>query len=231
MFDLGYLRDDKRITQTFLARGHLAPAADGIFKSWQLATYFYINAIPQWQKINNGKWKRLEQLIRKNSINFDKKLTVYTGVDKELKLPDLAGNMETLQISMNVESITVPKFIWKIIKYEGSAIAFVNLNSLVEDTDRANQRPTNQDLLDDLEATCKVDICATAESESVGRWPIKNRTKASTGYIVCCRVNSALKEKLPNIPDEALESSNANFLTSQLCNFSNLNCKRSLPQN
>ena len=40
-------------TNSYMARGHLAPDADGIFRSWQFATYFYTNVAPQWQvKIN-----------------------------------------------------------------------------------------------------------------------------------------------------------------------------------
>ncbi len=41
----------------YMARGHLAPDADFVYESFQDATYYYFNAAPQWQSINNGNWK------------------------------------------------------------------------------------------------------------------------------------------------------------------------------
>jgi len=40
----------------WLARGHLAPAADFGISTYRAATYFYINASPMWQVINQGNW-------------------------------------------------------------------------------------------------------------------------------------------------------------------------------
>ena len=40
---------------------------------WQESTYYYGNAVPQWQSINNGNWKRLESSVReKVSLTLDK---------------------------------------------------------------------------------------------------------------------------------------------------------------
>lgn len=36
-------------TNSFMARGHMSPDADGIYRSWQFTTYFFTNAVPKWQ--------------------------------------------------------------------------------------------------------------------------------------------------------------------------------------
>lgn len=222
LFDLEYVKNPE-ITQTFLARGHLAPAADGIFKSWQLATYFYINAIPQWQKINNGKWKVLEELLRKKSKSFNNELTVYTGVADALTLPYMDGRMEVVHISIqNGNRVTTPKFIWKIVKYQGAAIAFVNLNSLVDGSEITALKRSDERMFLDLFGMCGRGICA--ESEAGGRWPIRGRTDFSDGIIVCCKADRFLQQRFPNIPNEALEESKLE--DSELCKFSGLNCKK-----
>lgn len=41
----------------YLARGHLAPDADFIDASSQDASYYFLNAAPQWQSFNNGNWR------------------------------------------------------------------------------------------------------------------------------------------------------------------------------
>lgn len=44
-------------SQLYLARGHMSPDADFVIIPNQDATYYYINALPQWQAFNNGNWK------------------------------------------------------------------------------------------------------------------------------------------------------------------------------
>ena len=51
-------------TKSFLAKGHLAPDADFVWKEWQDATYYFANAAPQWQPFNNGNWKAIEAEVR-----------------------------------------------------------------------------------------------------------------------------------------------------------------------
>lgn len=54
---------DKYITNTqYLARGHLAAKTDFIYATGQRATFFFINAAPQWQPFNAGNWNWLEQV-------------------------------------------------------------------------------------------------------------------------------------------------------------------------
>lgn len=41
----------------YLARGHMAPDGDFIDAASQDASYYFMNAAPQWQSFNNGNWK------------------------------------------------------------------------------------------------------------------------------------------------------------------------------
>lgn len=49
--------------QYYFAKGHLAPDADFVTEAEQDATYYYINAVPQWQAFNNGNWKVKKPVI------------------------------------------------------------------------------------------------------------------------------------------------------------------------
>ena len=181
--------------------------------------------MPQWQKINNGKWKTLEGLIREKSVNFREPIKIYTGVADELMLPDRENNLEVVQLAYRSSvSVTVPKFIWKILKHNGGSIAFINLNNIVEGPVIKNLSKLNENMFTDLDNVCEEDICASA---GVGRWDIANRKDILKGKIICCKVNRRLQLRFPNIPADALEE--VDLKNSKLCNFTNLNCAK-IPQ-
>ena len=48
----------------FLARGHLSAKADYVLGAQQRATFYYVNAAPQWQTFNGGNWNKLEAGVR-----------------------------------------------------------------------------------------------------------------------------------------------------------------------
>lgn len=54
-------RAQEILNKTYLARGHLSPDGDFLFVSWQFATYFYINTVPQFQ---------LRRIFKLPMINF-----------------------------------------------------------------------------------------------------------------------------------------------------------------
>lgn len=54
---------DTYVTTTqFLARGHLAAKSDFVYATGQRASFYFINAAPQWQPFNAGNWNWLEQV-------------------------------------------------------------------------------------------------------------------------------------------------------------------------
>ena len=63
----------------YLARGHLAPKGDLLYTDWQEASYMYSNVVPQWQRINNGNWKTVEEGVRSAARKRGVTLLVYTG--------------------------------------------------------------------------------------------------------------------------------------------------------
>jgi hypothetical protein len=44
-------------TEYYLSRGHMAPDGDFIDAASQDASYYFMNAAPQFQTFNNGNWK------------------------------------------------------------------------------------------------------------------------------------------------------------------------------
>ncbi|XP_055389652.1 uncharacterized protein LOC129618726 [Condylostylus longicornis] len=124
----GYIKPN-----SFLARGHLSPDKDGIFRGWQFATYMYVNVAPQWQTINAINWLKVENLARKKAALLNDNLEIVTGVSGLLSLQNDRG--QYVQITLeNDGNIRVPEYFWKILKYKNSAIAFVTLNNPFEYT-------------------------------------------------------------------------------------------------
>ena len=61
---------DRKIN--FLAKGHLAPDAAFVYQEEADATYFYINAAPQFQSFNNQNWKEIERATRELAKRYSR---------------------------------------------------------------------------------------------------------------------------------------------------------------
>lgn len=167
---------EEYLNKTYLARGHLAPDGDFLFVSWQFATYYYINTVPQWQSINNANWKHIESVIRSKADKLKQDCLIYTGAFDVLKL-------NNKKISLEKDGLEVPKYTWKIIKVpsDDSGIAFLTYNNPF-----ATSAPNS---------LCK-DIC-----KDYG-WDWKDRKTFSKGYTICCDVQT-LMNAVSVIPPEA----------------------------
>ena len=51
-----------------------------VWIDWQDATYYYGNIAPQWQSINNGNWRRLENSIRAKGKKLYRDLEIFSGI-------------------------------------------------------------------------------------------------------------------------------------------------------
>lgn len=123
-------------TELYLARGHLAAKADYVFAAQQLATFYYINAAPQWQSFNNGNWLKIEigvkKIIEKHNIDTD----VYTGTHGVFTYPDVNGKMQEIYLAYDnrtgwTNRIPVPRFYYKILIAESinAGIVFIGVNN------------------------------------------------------------------------------------------------------
>jgi hypothetical protein len=169
---------DKYIHATndfFLARGHLAARADFVYGSQQRATFYFVNAAPQWQTFNAGNWEALESSVRAYVDRNKLDLEVYTGTYGVATLPNVNGDETELYLYVDInnnKAIPVPKLFWKAVydPKDQAGVVFVGINNpYVSD-------PEGDYLI------C-TDVCSKI---SWLRWNQKNKKR---GYSYCCEVD------------------------------------------
>lgn len=188
---LGSADKIKNNNKHYLAKGHLTPDADGIFNTWQMATYYYINVFPQWQVINNGNWKGIENLVRKKASIYNEPVEVYTGIHEVLKY-------NGIEITLDVGGkLKAPKWIWKVLIHRGKVdkgIAFLTLN----DPYAVRYEPLC------VGSKCVEDRCADYQWSVIFRQENQDLQLANieSGYTVCSNI-MRLVELGVQIPLEA----------------------------
>ena len=107
-----------------LARGHLSPSGDLLYRDWQEVTYMYSNVVPKWQVVNNGNWREVEEVVRARAKLRRSTMQVFTGTKGVLKL---RGKM----LWLVKDSIPVLEYLWKLVVDAncGDSIVFVPLNN------------------------------------------------------------------------------------------------------
>ena len=170
----------------YFARGHFAPDGDFIDAASQDATYYYLNAAPQWQSFNNGNWKALELATRKLAAGLRRTLTIYTGGYSILTLADDQGLQKPIYLatdSNNNGLIPVPKYYWKVVHdpLSNRAVAFVGINN------------------PHLSGVAGGDVFCRDVCDQVP-WVTWNRLKIPSGYTFCCTV-AQLKQNVAYAPE------------------------------
>jgi hypothetical protein len=114
-----FVRNDQK---NYFARGHLVPNADGRLIPMRTATFYYQNAIPQWQSINVGNWRMIEDALRENLDNVE----VETGVFGSFTLKSTSGNVN---VQLSTRGNRVPLWIYKKIRLGSQEVLIVILNN------------------------------------------------------------------------------------------------------
>ncbi|GJQ81832.1 hypothetical protein Trydic_g371 [Trypoxylus dichotomus] len=180
----------------YLARGHLTPKTDFIYGPQQDATFICINAVPQWQTLNAGNWKKLETNLKDLATARGSDLKIATGMSEILSYPHEQTGQQTalyMYADLQQKAIPVPKYIWKIAYIEATkeGIAFVGVNDPYF-TNTQNVTVCN-------------DVCSQASYIHLN---LSNHTRY--GYVYCCEVD-VLRNSISNIPTDV--PSNLKLLT------------------
>lgn len=181
------LWDDSR--DFFLARGHLAARADSIFGSQQRATFYFINAAPQWHSFNAGNWERIESGVRNMVANRNMNVEIYTGTFGIQELADVNGVRRQLFLDFDARGnglIPVPTYFYKVVIGERfrRGVVFVGVN---------NPHATWAEI-----NAGRYNICRDVSNEiTYINW---NRSNLAMGYSYACDVNEFVRV-VRHLPD------------------------------
>ncbi|CAH4033352.1 uncharacterized protein LOC123715121 [Pieris brassicae] len=180
---------DRYVTNhQFLSRGHLVAKSDQVFATGQRATFYFVNAGPQWQPFNGGNWNSLELNLRDRIARAGYHTTIYTGTFGVTQLRNSAGHYVDLFLDNtgNNRRVPVPQYFYKVAYDANRRIgtAFIGINnpyySLAEA--RALQFCT--------------DRCRNNNAFSWLRW---QPDRVDLGYSFCCTI-ADFRRRVPHLP-------------------------------
>nr|CAD7432779.1 unnamed protein product [Timema monikensis] len=171
---------------TYLTKGHLTPNAD-LDSVDRNATYYYVNAVPQWNGVNNVNWNKLETKVRSYVSGQSNSIEVYTGAYGTLIFGNTSGSPVQIFLYSNDadKAIPVPKLIWKVVydRAAKKAIAFVVSNNPFT-----------------TEAEIKTNEICSPELKECQRWLDGFVMNITNGYIYCCNVDEDFTGNVKYLP-------------------------------
>ncbi|CAB3236126.1 unnamed protein product [Arctia plantaginis] len=184
---VGQALADKYVTsRQFLARGHLAAKTDFVFATGQRASFYFINAAPQWQPFNAGNWNSLEQNLRARIGAAGYRTKVYTGTFGVTQLRDQNNRLVSIFLDRPHNRIPVPLYYYKVV-YDASRLqgtAFVSINNPYYTTDEVRN------------LTFCTDHCRNNNAFSWLRW---QPDRIDIGYSFCCTIED-FRRTVPHLP-------------------------------
>ena len=175
----------ERTSDIFLARGHMAAKGDFIYGNQQRASFYFINASPQWQRFNALNWVAVEDGSRRLAANRDITLDVYTGTHGVMTLKDGDGIGQEIFLDINKKKVPVPKIFYKVLinRATKSGIVLIGVN---------NPHLTLEEI--------KKDYILCTDISNVVNYINWNRKDIRRGYCYACEVDEFLRV-VPHIPD------------------------------
>jgi endonuclease G len=132
-------------------KGHLFPAGSAWTKTIMAESFYLTNISPQVPNLNRGKWKAIEETVRKWAIKYD---TVYVVTGSILASQKKIGN-----------SVTVPTHFYKLVLINTAkrqqAIVFYIANT------KDNAKPLHEYAItiDALEEITGIDFCTPLDNK------------------------------------------------------------------
>ncbi|XP_047522601.1 uncharacterized protein LOC125061285 [Pieris napi] len=175
-------------TTQFLARGHLVAKSDTVFAPEQRSTFYFINAVPQWQPFNAGNWNWLEQNLRARIGAVGYNCIIYTGSFGVTQLRNQNGRFVDIYLdnTNGNRRLPVPLYMYKVA-YDASrrvGTAFISINN------------PHYTLAEARALQFCTDRCRNNNSFSWLRW---QPDRVDLGYSFCCTL-ADFRRVVPHLP-------------------------------
>ncbi|GBP81705.1 hypothetical protein EVAR_59834_1 [Eumeta japonica] len=161
------------------AKSKFVDSRDLVYDTQRVATYHYLNSVPQWSTCNNrANWVEVENRVRRLVSNLQRPLRVWTGTFRIVNLRNkwllLHSDMYLHYNSKTDRAQPIPLYIWKVVHdpqtRRSLAIIYINKPDLVQSNIESY-------------VLCQ-DVC-----QNVNWMNFLSRQTVASGYVYCCDLN------------------------------------------